>query len=267
MLVRFPYKLVALDLDGTLLGPDKRISAENIAAVRELLRLGVRVVLASGRPHHNVLPYHRELGLAGPIVGGNGATVWVPETDDFWSVTLLDADLAWEVAEEGRRIGITQIWDAPDGMWALERTLWIEVLESRIHEAVPTRPAPRGVSPYKILWIDDERTVAERETFYREKWGARSYVVCTDPEYLEFCPPGIDKSVGLQEVCRRFGLTSADVLAMGDGDNDVEMLRWAGLGLTPPHGRVKAKEAADGIIPDGPPETAVARAIRQLLQR
>ena len=264
---KFPYKLVALDLDGTLLGPGKRISAENAAAVRQLTEMGVQVVLASGRPHHNVLPYHNDLGLTGPIVGGNGAVVWVPDSGDFWSVTLLDAALAGEVVEEGRRIGITQIWDAPDGVFALEHTLWVDVLSGRIHDAVPVRPAPEGASPYKILWIDDEKAIVERERHYREKWGARSYVVCTDPEYLEFCPPGINKSVGLQTVCDRLGLSPSDVLAIGDGDNDVEMLAWAGRGLAPAHGREKALEAADGVIPDGPPETAVARAIAQLLQR
>ena len=259
----FPYKLVALDLDGTLLGPDKRISSENRAAVRRLLEIGVPVVLASGRPHHNCLPFHQQLGLRGPIVSGNGAVVRVAETGETWRESLLDGALAREVIAEGKRIGITQIWDGPDGVWTLERTDWSEVLASRLYEPIPVRPAPENVPPYKMLWIADEAAIAEHERTYRAKWGDRSYVVCTDPEYLEFGPPGVHKAVGLGAVCARLGLTPADVLALGDGDNDVEMLRWAGVGAAPFHARPKACEAADLIGETGPPETAVAPDFRE----
>ena len=68
-------------------------------------------------------------------------------------------------------------------------------------------------------------------------------------------------------MCERLGLTSADALAIGDGDNDAELLAWAGRGLTPAHGRPRALAAADGVIPDGDPATAVARAVAQVLQR
>jgi Cof subfamily protein (haloacid dehalogenase superfamily) len=258
---RFPFKLVALDLDGTLLAPDKSISRENRAAVRRLVDAGIQVVLASGRPHHNMIPYHLELGLTGPIVSGNGGVVRDTASGETWKETLLDHAFAREVLAEGKRVGITQIWDGPEGVFAVQVSAWSEVLAERTRSKVVAQPVPEAGQPYKLLWIDAEAVIVTHEETYRTRWGHKSYVVCTDPEYLEFCPPGTNKAAGLAVVCERLCIAPAEVLAIGDGDNDAEMLAWAGLGIAPAHARAKALAAADRVAPPGPEETAVARAL------
>ncbi len=257
----FPYALVAIDLDGTLLSPDKSISRENSQAIQRLTEAGVLVVLASGRPHHNILPYHDELELYGPIVSGNGAVVRVAESGETWKEELLDAPFAREVLAEGERIGITQVWDGPGGVFAVAKTAWSAVLSERTRSDIESRPIPTEGSPYKILWIDHAETIETHEVTYKTRWGERSYVVATDPEYLEFCPPGTHKAAGLQVVCERLQIPRESVLALGDGDNDAELIAWAGCGIAMAHARPKALAAADIVAPHGPEESAVARAL------
>ena len=97
------YRLAAIDIDGTLLGPDSRVSAANIAAVAKLRAHGIRVILASGRRHENILNFHRLLNLEGPIVSCQGALVKIAETNRILHEHCMPAALAKEVIRDGSR--------------------------------------------------------------------------------------------------------------------------------------------------------------------
>jgi hydroxymethylpyrimidine pyrophosphatase-like HAD family hydrolase len=83
----------------------------------------------------------------------------------------------------------------------------------------------------------------------------------TNPELLEFFSPAANKAIGAQTLVRKLGISTEETLAFGDGNNDVELLRWAGLSVAMNHGRQSAREAARLISPPGPPESAFARAV------
>jgi hydroxymethylpyrimidine pyrophosphatase-like HAD family hydrolase len=87
----------------------------------------------------------------------------------------------------------------------------------------------------------------------------------TSRQYLEFTAPGADKAHGVAAVAARYALKATDVMAFGDGNNDIGMLGWAGLGVAMRDGRPAAHEAADRVSPPGDPETALARSIAMLL--
>ena len=101
----FPYQLAASDLDGTLLGPHKEISAANLAAVRRLQGAGARFVLASGRRHQNSVRFQRQLGLDGLLISCAGAMVKDPQTDQTFYEKLIPADLAEQTRRRGRKVG------------------------------------------------------------------------------------------------------------------------------------------------------------------
>ncbi len=265
----FPFRLAVFDLDGTLLGPDKEISPANADAVARLRALGCQVILASGRPHFNVMRFHTQLGLSGPVVSGNGALVKVPETDEVWRELLFDLELASSLLDEGQRLGITQIWDAPQGVFGWERTRHFEILEERTKATYEVIGDPRlrfpGESPFKILWIADEAQIAALAQHWQTQLGERTYITITDPEYLEFSHPQVNKATALQVVAERLEIPREEIVFFGDGDNDSELLRWAGLGIAMPHSRPMALAAADTIGPEAPEENAVAAAIEHLL--
>src|SRR4051794_25521091 len=97
----FPYKLAAIDIDDTLVGPDKRISGANRNAVARLTGLGCRVVLASGRRHDNMLPFHRELGLDDFLVSCQGAVARHPVNGELLHHAPVPMPEAAEVTAEG----------------------------------------------------------------------------------------------------------------------------------------------------------------------
>ncbi|MDX1932210.1 MAG: Cof-type HAD-IIB family hydrolase [Capsulimonadales bacterium] len=260
-----PYRLAAIDLDDTLLGPDKAISRENAEAVRRLQEAGVHCVLASGRRHENMLRFHRQLDLSGPIVSCNGACVKVAENGETWHEIVMPADLAETVIQWGDELGVAQNYYHTDGnAYVRERDRWVQLYETRtgslasIHDPLEDFG---GESALKILWIDEPQRILTLRDRARERFGERLYITITDPEYLEFMAPGVNKAHGLATVAERHGIEGSQVVAFGDGNNDVEMLAWAGLGVAMSHGRPAARAAANRVAPSGSPETELARAI------
>lgn len=269
MPVSLPYRLAAIDLDDTLLGPDKLISPENAAAVRALRDAGLHVTLASGRRHENMLRFHQRLALQGPIVSCNGAQVRDAETDEVFAETLVPQLLAAEVVELGEQFGMTQNYYHTDGgLYVRDRSGWTDLYQSRTgSDVTPVGNLKQfdGSHMLKVLWIGEPERIAELYAQIAPRYTDRLYVTITDPEYLEFMAPGVSKAAGLKVVAERLSIPSAEVVAFGDGNNDVPMLTWAGLGVAMDHGRPAAHAAAGLISAPGDPETGLARAVSALL--
>lgn len=258
------YDLAALDIDDTLLGPDGEISAANAAAVARLQRAGVRVVLASGRSHANMLPYHRQLGLSGPVVSAQGAVVRDAESGELWLAQPMAWDDVAEVTSEGRARGFVVHHYTIDGVYVDTRSAWTE--RDQYRNAQPQRHVAdlllaRLPDVVKVIWLGDPAAIAGEVPAAETRWAGRVSVTPTDPAYLEFGRVDVSKASGVAEVARRFGVPASRVLAFGDGNNDAPVLAWAGLGVAMSHGRPAARRAARLVAPDGDPETSLARAI------
>ena len=266
----FSYKLAAIDLDDTLLGPDKQISAANALAVQNLRAAGVRVVLASGRRHENMLRFHRLLELQGPIISCQGALTRDAETDAILHRHFMDAGLATQVIRDGTERGMTQMVYDVNATLARERTPFTDLYEFRTGSKVTltgdlTRLA--GDTPQKIIWVCDADEAHALLPVEQARYEGRLEILISDPEYLEFMAAGVSKAVGLDAVARHYGIAQSETLAFGDGNNDVTMLRWAGLGVAMDHARPSAKAVADLIAPAGDPESSFARAVQSILAR
>lgn len=263
-----PYRLAAIDLDDTLLGPDKQISVGNAAAIQRLRAAGVHVTLASGRRHENMLRFHKQLDLSGPIVSCNGALVKDAESGDVLFERLLPPEHAAAIIEEGDRIGITQnYYHANGGLYVREKTGWTSLYESRTSSEVTPIGALEqfgGESALKIIWIDAPERIAALHEVMRQRF-PDLYITTTDAEYLEFMALGVSKAFGVGVVAERRAVPREAVVTFGDGNNDVPMLEWAGAGVAMAHALPAAKAVADHIAPPGDPETSLARAIEVLL--
>lgn len=267
----FPYRLAAVDLDDTLLGADKLISQANAEAVRALRERGVRVVLASGRRHENMLRFHQQLDLEGPMVSSNGAFVMDAETNAVLHEHLVPADVAAEIIAEGNRLNISQSYYHMDGgVYVRERTPWTDLYQKRTGSDLVVYgdlAELAGASPQKIIWIDDGDRIAALLPAMEARWADRLYITTTDPEYLEFMALGVSKAEGMAAIAKHYGVDPSEVLAFGDGNNDVPLLEWAGLSVAMSEGRESAKAAADLVAPPGNPETSFARAVALVLER
>lgn len=255
-------KLVAIDIDGTLLDPEGELGMDNLEAVRGLRARGLEVVLASGRSHHNMMPYHQVLELTSPLVSSQGAVV------KDWDGTLraschLPFSTVRTLTEAGRQAGLSVLHYREEGVYLERPNELTEFDSTRNHD--PQRLLPDLLAAEsavnKLMWLGDPKVVSGLVRQSQEIFCGRADVVATDPGYLEFLPKGVNKAAGLDLLCRERGLERSQVAAFGDGNNDVQMLSWAGVGVAMDHATESARSAARLVAPAGAPGSSLARAL------
>ncbi|HET7703844.1 MAG TPA: HAD hydrolase family protein [Candidatus Limnocylindrales bacterium] len=270
----FPIGLIALDLDGTLIGDDLQLGLRTIAAIRAARERGIAVSIVTGRMTTSALPFVRRLGLVDPIVAYQGALVRAlppPRADPRLGRILahrpLAADAAGEVIEWSRTVGLEpHIND-------LERFVvqaddpraedYSTFLGSRAHvvDDLGTwirRPVSKvlavAIDPIPVAVLDEARA----------RFAGRAAVTISHPRFLEFLAPGVSKLLGVRHVARRAGVPLGRVLAVGDQFNDLEMLAGVGHGAAmsgaPLAVRAAARYLAPPLTDEGP-----AQLIEQLV--
>ncbi len=260
-------QLAAIDLDGTLLGPDSTISAENRTAVARLADAGLEVVLASGRHYRSVLTYAQQLPEVKWVVSSQGAEVSTTDRSQVLGCNFLresDVELVME-AEMAR--GFTAVYYAADDVFTATKSnedlANYTVLSARTPVLVD-RSEILKMPLQKVLWLGAPlRIDALRSDESLTAWGLQG--IQTWETIFEFMPLETTKALALQTLTTHLGIKPENVVAFGDGENDISMFEWAGLSFAMPHGWKNALTKATHIAPDGPPHTALAKAVDLLL--
>jgi Cof subfamily protein (haloacid dehalogenase superfamily) len=255
------YPLVcAVDVDGTLVGPDKTISEVNAQGVEKYVSSGGKIVLASGRMHSSILRYAKELNLQDSdlILSYNGAMVRSVGSDLLFENPVPAAE-AEEIVEFCNDNHLHLNYYVNDTLFVRELNecsqLYLERSGS-MSTPVGSLSTMKGCRPSKLLIIDQKKRLDELTPSVRARYGRTLYITKTDDEYLEFMAKGVNKGAALERVAALLGIERDKVAAFGDSFNDVEMLRWAGLGVAMSNGRVEAQQAAD-IVADNSAWSAV----------
>ncbi|SDL71642.1 hypothetical protein SAMN04487916_11354 [Arthrobacter sp. ov407] len=248
-------RLVASDIDGTILGHDGKISDRTVRAFHACRDAGLELVFVTGRPPRWLHPLQDQLGHTGTVICSNGAVVWDLEADRMLSARTLDLDAMFEVRRIIKRL-------RPSALFAAE-TLTGFHLEPGFIENGSSKllaeftPAPlhttltAGDSVAKFLAIVREGTADE---FLAEVTPAVAHLAAAthsapNMALLELSLPGVNKAVTLAEYAASLGIGAADVVAFGDMPNDIEMLRWAGHGYAMASGHPEAIRAAGQQAP------------------
>jgi Cof subfamily protein (haloacid dehalogenase superfamily) len=248
----FPYRLAAMDLDETLLGPDHRISERNARAVRALAAQGVVCVIASGRMHEATTRFADELGLDRPIISYNGAMVKHPRTGEVWHHLPMPAAPAAEIVRYCAENRMHLNYYLNDHLYVAERGGWAEFYLRHTGspmEVVGDLTSLIGTQPTKLILIDAPETTRRLLGHFRERFGDSLYITITNAEYLEFMNPAANKGVALELTAQRLGIPREQVIAFGDGNNDLPMIAWAGLGVAMGTARPAVRAAADRLAP------------------
>lgn len=266
----FPYQLAAIDIDDTLVGRDKQISPENRAAVQSLQALGCRIILATGRRHANALSNARRLGLEDFVVSTQGARAEHTGTGEVIHAATLSPGDAEALIRDGIARGFTILLWLKDGIVAQGADRWIEHYYEETHDDPVTLADPLTFLDQpaeKVVWLDEtEALLRAQEGVARDAEGRYNALMTTNHS-LEFTAPRANKDDGVAAVARYYGIPREAVLAFGDGNNDVSMLAWAGMGVAMAHGRPAAQEAADFVTTEGNHESALARGIGEVIRR
>lgn len=248
------YELVLFDMDGTLLGPDRRIRGASIEAIRFLMAGGVRVGLATGRSPASVVPFVDIVRPDGPCILFNGAMVWDPITRLALSSALLPKDDALTALRITEAIGMHANLYLGDDLFVSERTpisLASEEKDGMPHIDVGPLSVyleRSGAAPSKLLLIDESNRFDAFIERFRAEAGDRCTLVNSEPTYLEILPEGLTKGAALANIDKIAGIPARRVMAFGDGKNDIELLRDAGLGVAMENGDADALEVADRVI-------------------
>ena len=260
-------RLAVIDLDGTLLGPDKRISPENLNALGRLRDAGFETAFASGRHHRNIVRYEPELGAMSWVISASGAVVRHAATGELMhELTMVEAD-ALDLCTAARDANLAIILYHRDGVFMDGESEATRVYASRAgwnpQLGSVTHLAATGIQ--KVMLSESAEIMRKAGLEIERAFATRFYSVWTEEDLVEFLSPQANKAIGTQALAKALGIEQADVVAFGDGNNDAEVLAWAGFSVAMAHGQKGALKAARTITPPGPPETAFARAVGMVL--
>lgn len=250
-----PIAMLAIDMDGTLLTDDKRITAGNAEAVRKAMDAGIRVCISTGRAWPGAREFATTLGIDTPVITSNGSMIVNPTDEEIlFDLRLSDED-AKEIYARGLAIpAVTQIVWSRNKCYASRMNEYAEDYGNRFGrmkpEQVPSIEAlcERGVS--KILWYFSDNGADAYAGEMRSRFGDRISIVTSTPFFLEFFHAGVSKAEAVVKVAGRYGIDMENVLAIGDAGNDIEMLRMAGIGVAMGNASEEAKAAADYVTGD-----------------
>jgi Cof subfamily protein (haloacid dehalogenase superfamily) len=228
-----PIRLIAIDLDGTLLTSQKQIHPRVRDAVLEATLSGTQVILATGRMSTSAIKFAEELDIPGPHICCNGADI-VYTNGTFIQHTELDNDQAMTVVNFATRNGIQINVYTKDSVLFLERTAWTDWYLRRVPHLNPQfvdASEVRTVSVSKVLLMDNpERIPTFRSELESSLDLNRVTITESEPQYLEILPKDVSKGHALARIAGDLGFSASEVAAIGDYLNDLEMVEWAGFG-------------------------------------
>lgn len=244
-----PYRLIALDMDGTLLNEEKTISSENRKWMEEAGKAGVTVMVSTGRGRQSTMPYIEELGLTSPMILVNGSEIW-HSPDKLHKRTVMPVE--W--VQELRRIALEyDVW-----YWAYA----VEGIMNRENWPA-TADLERAMTWLKFGFYSENPVKLPAIRTMLEGWGTLE-ISNSHPFNIELNPKGASKGSGIRQVCGLLGLEVSQVIAMGDSINDLSMIREAGLGVAMGNAQDEIKAQAD-VVTASNEEDGVARIIREYI--
>lgn len=263
---KFDGYLICTDLDGTLLTDDKRVSEENIEAIDYFVSEGGLFTFATGRVPGGVMGTLEYVVPNAPIVTFNGGSIYDYSKEDFLWSSFLPPE-AIEVVESIDR-------ECPYAGIAVATAKTLNyckindrVLEHSRYENIPVNKTDyKNVSePWqKVLFIMEKEYIEEIKNFVKEKGFDEKFTfVQSATHYYELLPFGMTKGAGILKLAEILGIEHKKLIAIGDNDNDIDMIKKAGIGIAVANAADSVKENADWITVDNN-SNAIAKVIERL---
>ena len=252
-------KLIALDLDGTLLTSEKKISARNLAALKAAQEQGIKIVLTTGRPLKAMELFLNELGVANQedeyTVTFNGGLVQ-RNTGEILDKTVFAYDDVARIFEETEKLGLPldaicegTVYQTCNPALTFESVSFADLSSQQTYNKCVTAYAPdpldRGIAQLSSDLFDKYEIFKSRDML------------------LEWSPKNVHKANGLEKLIAHLGIEQSQVMTCGDEANDLSMIKWAGLGVAMQNAVAAVKEVANVVTPMTNDEDAVAWAIEK----
>ncbi len=251
------YKLLAIDLDKTLLDNNHRISKRNYYALKRCHEKGIYIILASGREVETIDKFSDELGIYDPIIACVGAIVCGEKKNgkrDILYHSPLPSGIVDDVMEYTKSMGWCLTVHYPDKILALEQNKYTDIYHNQTSATFTFvkdfYDVIKKSQPTKLIIIVDAEI---REGVYRrfvKKWGDKANITKTNPEYVEVNAKGVDKGTALKELCRILGVKLEQTIAFGDNYSDLPMLEVSGVKVLMDNAESEIKSKLKSRFPD-----------------
>lgn len=272
------YRLLAIDLDRTLLNNNHSISRRNYNALKRCQDRGIYVILASGREAETIDRFSDELEIYDPIIACVGAIIGGEKRNGKREILYhkpIPVGIVDRVMEFTRSLGYCLTVHSPDKILALEQSKYTDIYHNQtgatftfvddLYERI------RGTQPTKLIIIVEPDM---RESVYQQfvsKWGVEANITRTNPEYVELNAKGVDKGIALTKLCEILDVPIHQTMAFGDNYSDLPMIELAGgkVLMDNASDEIKAELKSkfnDLIIAPSNEDDGVARVIETILQ-
>lgn len=265
------YKLVAVDIDGTLLNDNKELTKETKRAINESTKLGVKVVITTGRIIQSVKELIEELCLEGEeeyVIANNGCTIY--NTKDYslvYEKSLKDKNLKEVYKKYKRKETVIEVHtlngilteDISEHEHQIDRYPDMEILQKDFQ-----KDKIEDQKLVKILVKGDEKYIEELTKVVPRELHEKYAVVRSLDHLLEFMYKGSSKAKGLEVLGEILGIKREEIIAIGDGINDLEMIEYAGLGVAMGNAKEEVKKVANFITKSNE-ENGVAYTIEKFI--
>jgi len=266
------YKLLVLDVDGTLLNEQKEITPHTLATLRKAQQMGVRIALASGRPTHGLMSIAKQLELDkynGYVLSYNGGRIFDMKADKLLFEKRVDPKMIPYLEKDANKNGFaiftyyydTIITNQPENVHikneAALNKMGIKGVEN-FSEAV-------DFPPCKVMLVnDDEETIIKQENHWKKRLGGVLDVLRSENYFLEVVPVNIDKANTLGILLETIGIKPEEVMAIGDGVCDITMIQSVGLGIAMGNAQDSVKKCTDYVTTSNE-EEGVSRAVEKYI--
>jgi hypothetical protein len=260
-------RALACDFDRTLVGEDALLRPRTRSALRAAGDAGLHVIVVTGRMVRSVRPYLLEAGLTDPVVCYQGAVVADPTSGEFLRHVPMPREVALEAIEAVDAAGFHLNCYVDDLLYVAavtpEARAYADFQHLEIH-AVGDLRSWLAADPTKLVAVGDQHALDELEAELKPRFRGRLYISKSLPFFLELANPDVSKAAGLEFVARRLGFERSETIAFGDGENDIDLLEWAGYGVAVANAHDEVLRRADLVCPPVD-EEGVAQVIEALL--
>ena len=267
------YKLIAMDLDGTLNNDQKQITPKTRQVLMEAQKQGIRLALASARPLPGLYKERDALQLqdhGGILMSYNGGRIVDAATGKVLFETAMDLESTKQVLRRLESLPVTPILDDGVQFYVTDKSGYKVEYECRNNRMTCSEVENLAeflhFAPIKILMSVQPKELPRVQTEIAAWLPEKLHIVQTAPFYLEILPRSIQKGQGLLDVCSVLQISPEETVAFGDAENDIPMLRAAGMGVAMGNAQEKVKAAADYVTLSNNCD-GIAAALERLLER
>jgi len=269
------YKLLAVDIDGTLLDSEGKLRSETEEAIKQGLKRGMIFAISTGRPVQGVQAFIDRFGVDLPVIAYNGAMVVLGKSRKILYKCSMNTEDAVEIINLGNKYGTCVFAWADDRLFANnlgERAYEYSKISGVPPVILESAESVAALGVMKVLWYDTVEAIGEYKKKLDEYFRLDAHRAIGDnvnyhtsqPYFLEFVDKRASKAKALEKLGEHFGIDRSEIIAVGDGFNDLSMIEYAGLGVAMGNAHASIKEKADYITLSND-ENGVAHVIHKFI--